>query len=94
MHSGLEVLQLLIAEGPDPAAIRRLATKPSNFIHACRFGPVSVVEYLLAHGADAGKESYGFQLTPLTAACRRDDQATALEVVKLLLQHGAKANRR
>jgi len=86
------LVELLLASGADVnipgKALNRLAGVPygeASPLHAaCAEGHESVVQFLLAHGADTGKivQSSG---TPLQAAIRRNH----LSVVRLLLDAGA-----
>jgi hypothetical protein len=78
-HGNVDILRMLLKPGTTPRPVTNAA-----LVTACQFGQLEAAAVLLAHGADV-HTAYD---SALLWACRLGD-ANGLELVRLLLQHGA-----
>ncbi|ORX83690.1 hypothetical protein BCR32DRAFT_192423, partial [Anaeromyces robustus] len=55
---------------------------------ACQSGNITIIKYLIEHGANVNKETNDF--TPLIAACQNGNNT----IIKYLIEHGANVNKK
>lgn len=91
-YGNVDIIQFLIDHGADPNGRNLKGTPETPLSIACSFGQTDAARYLIEKGADVNfipqysKSDFGS--TALTGAI----SSGSLEIVKLLIQHGANIN--
>lgn len=79
----IEFVQMLLAMGADPNAS---CSEGQTVMHlAARYGSLDVLKLLIEHGALVQDQN----LLPHAVSCIKDNEARCVEVIRLLLDHGA-----